>query len=130
MSRFVPHCMRYEPAGGVRTVQLRPYYTMLCFTRVLDFSRVFNTTMLVSKTQVKTQETREKRKKNVRKLPNGRKTQKMFLYYTIDGLKTRACCIFSCFCSRFCSQTLYQFFQNHLKGSDTLFITKTPNPNA
>ena len=36
----------------------RPYYTMLCFTRILDFScvftRIFDTNMLLSKTQEKT----------------------------------------------------------------------------
>ena len=49
--------------------ELRPYYTMLCFTSVFDSN------MLISKTRVKV---REKREKNVRKLPNMRKTQEHF----------------------------------------------------
>ena len=66
---------------------LLQYYTMLCFTRVLDFSRVFTRifdTMLVSKTQVKTREKREK----VTQCKKKRKKILQYLHY-----------------ARFCSQT-------------------------
>ena len=93
------------------TYVLRPYYTMCCFTWFLlfltfcifppFFPPFFETNMLVSKRE-------EKRKEKAKKMREDCPTQheKMFLYYTIRWVKTRASCIFLAFFSRFCSQTL------------------------
>ena len=74
-------------------VMLRPYYTMHCFTGIFFFpsffifpyvfSGVFDTNMLVTKTQ-------EKRKKKARKLPNARKTcENVSILHCMLGKNTR-----------------------------------------
>ena len=107
-------------------VNLRPYYTMHCFTLVFNsrvysrvYSRVFpcihDTNMFVSKTRVKT---REKCKKNARKFKTRAQREKMFLYYTMRWAKSRVSCVLVAFWSRFAHK--------HYQNSNPLYSVIWP----
>ena len=84
---------------------LRPYYTMRCFTCVFYscvFPRVYDTNMLVSKTQVKTQ---EKCKENARKIKKASPTREnvSIIHYALGKKASQLC--FGHVLVAFCSQT-------------------------
>ena len=91
-SQYTSRAVRVPTAHRKRdNGEKRPYYIMRCFTGVLDFSRVYDTNMLVSKTRVKTQ---EKCKKKPKREPNARKC----FYITLGvGQKRESVAFCSCF---------------------------------
>ena len=68
---------------GTLVVEM-PSYTILCFTRVLDFSHFFDFSRIFMKNQKS-------------KIPTREKHKKICLHYTMLWVKTRACCVFLAF---------------------------------